>query len=380
MKKGKITSLSLLIVLFVIVSLVPAYAEDSQFTDLKPTHWAYSAIQWAYENKVVDGYPDGTFKPNKEVSEAEFLTIFIQSYEKIDRSTPMTHWADSIYKWAENNNYPVQSYKEVKFRDRSITRKQVAEIIVGANGFNQMGDKAIQYLLDHGYTQGKTGPTVQGYRGQDLLTRAEAVQFIKNLKSQGMDKILPRPPGEEPNSNGSANEGFPDKLLLADGMYPLTDSEKQLASLINKYREKLGLAAYKLSKSMTKVARYHAYDANVNGVPEGECNLHSWTEQKTWTGGCYTPDHRNAALMWDKPREITDGSYKGEGFEIAYWHSSLATPSDALEGWKKSSGHHDLIIGKGPWSDLSVMGVAIEGNYAFVWFGTEKDPNGYFSE
>ncbi|MBE1441657.1 S-layer homology domain-containing protein [Paenibacillus sp. OAS669] len=39
----------------------------------KPTNfWGYANIQWGINNQVVDGYPDGTFKPNQIVEQVEF--------------------------------------------------------------------------------------------------------------------------------------------------------------------------------------------------------------------------------------------------------------------------------------------------------------------
>jgi len=32
------------------------------FKDVPTSHWAYSVIEWGATNKIVVGYPDGTFK------------------------------------------------------------------------------------------------------------------------------------------------------------------------------------------------------------------------------------------------------------------------------------------------------------------------------
>ncbi len=83
--------------------------------------------------------------------------------------------------------------------------------------------------------------------------------------------------------------------------------------------------------------------------------------------------------MWDKPRELTD--YSGDGFEIAFakYKSDNSDPkltaSEALEGWKKSSGHNMVIVNKGSFKKMNweAMGVGIYRGYATVWFGSEKD-------
>ena len=38
-------------------------------------HWAEEAIEWAIENELMKGYPDGTFCPDKPLTRAEYATI-----------------------------------------------------------------------------------------------------------------------------------------------------------------------------------------------------------------------------------------------------------------------------------------------------------------
>lgn len=50
------------------------YPGKGQFKDVKG-HWASDAIDKVYGNKYVAGYPDGTFQPNREITRAEAVTI-----------------------------------------------------------------------------------------------------------------------------------------------------------------------------------------------------------------------------------------------------------------------------------------------------------------
>ena len=47
---------------------------SSDFKDVKD-HWAKDAIDKLYGNKNVNGYPDGSFKPNAKITRAEAVTI-----------------------------------------------------------------------------------------------------------------------------------------------------------------------------------------------------------------------------------------------------------------------------------------------------------------
>ena len=162
----------------------------------------------------------------------------------------------------------------------------------------------------------------------------------------------------------------------------VSEKEAKLYYIINAYRESQGLQKLSFSKSLTIVARTHVSDSNTY-TPENQRdsrgmqgNLHSWSNHGSWTPVVYTSDHEYAANMWSKPRELT--SYTGNGYEISSWYSGSITPEDALELWKNSSGHNAVMTTQGNWSDLKTMGVAIDGKYAHVWFGSAADPAGYY--
>jgi len=161
----------------------------------------------------------------------------------------------------------------------------------------------------------------------------------------------------------------------------LSDVELQLAMMINTYRAEKGLPSVEFSASLCRVARIHTQDLENNYKPSDRCNMHSWSDKGRWTPCCYTPDHKQSANMWNKPRELT--SYRGNGYEIAFYttgnyDSPAQFAREILNGWKGSPGHNEVIINKGKWKDVSwkAMGIGISGGYACVWFGEEKDPAG----
>lgn len=177
----------------------------------------------------------------------------------------------------------------------------------------------------------------------------------------------------------SGEEGRVISALMALG---LSEKEAKLYYDINAYRESLGLSKLSLSKSLTTVARTHVADSNAH-TPENQVdvrgiqgNLHSWSSYGSWTPVVYTSDHQYAANMWSKPSELT--SYPGSGFEISSRYSLAMTPDVALDSWKGSQGHNDVMTTQGMWSDLKTMGVGIDGKYAHVWFGQDADPAGYY--
>lgn len=191
-----------------------------------------------------------------------------------------------------------------------------------------------------------------------------------------------------PNASNSATNTVTqvssEETRVIDALKAMGVSEKEakLYYIINAYRESQGLQKLSFSKSLTIVARTHVSDSNTY-TPENQRdsrgmqgNLHSWSNHGSWTPVVYTSDHEYAANMWSKPRELT--SYTGNGYEISSWYSGNITPEDALDLWKNSSGHNAVMTTQGNWSDLKTMGVAIDGKYAHVWFGSAADPAGYY--
>ncbi len=158
----------------------------------------------------------------------------------------------------------------------------------------------------------------------------------------------------------------------------LSAEEVELYNLVNVYRKQYGLPAIPLSRSLTYVAQQHSKDlTNNNPDRDNRCNLHSWSSKGDWTPCCYTRDHAQAKCMWNKPSEMTN--YKGTGYEISAWSSfgskGHITPSSALEIWKKSKPHNEVILNKGIWKrhGWKSIGIGIYKGYANIWFGDQHD-------
>jgi hypothetical protein len=175
--------------------------QDAPLKDVKG-HWAAPAIEWALENGIATGYENGTFKPDNNVSEAEFWIMFLRMFGADTDAYAMdqqSHWADGVYSIAKDRNFPLAGLKKVGERDSPMKRSKAAEIIAAADGFNYYSDSAVWYVLAMGYSKGKTGLSLEGYEPEDLLTRAEALQFLKNLQPL-LKELKGRPASLTPNS------------------------------------------------------------------------------------------------------------------------------------------------------------------------------------
>ena len=121
------------------------------------SHWAKDAILWAVQQDMVSGYDDGTFKPNHQVTEAEFLSMLFKLYsdsniiKQIDAARGQAIkgrvWSDRYYAYAASLNLGLDaSMNNPKLRNHVLTRSEVAQIVAGIGGKNYASDdEAIQF-------------------------------------------------------------------------------------------------------------------------------------------------------------------------------------------------------------------------------------------
>lgn len=159
------------------VKPVSVLAASTQFSDIAG-HWGKAAIDWAVSRGIVDGFADGTFKPDQTVSEAEFLAMLLRTLqpETIVAPGPNKPWYANYYAYAKRLRLPVNEGKA----DAPYARGQVARLIAASAGHDSDVAGSIRFLLDQGLAQGKTSATVEGFGASDTVTRAEAVQLIRN--------------------------------------------------------------------------------------------------------------------------------------------------------------------------------------------------------
>jgi hypothetical protein len=62
--------------LFLALLLLPTTASAS-FPDVPVSHNYFQAINWAQAGGIIEGYPDGTFRPDADVNRAEFVKIIM---------------------------------------------------------------------------------------------------------------------------------------------------------------------------------------------------------------------------------------------------------------------------------------------------------------
>jgi uncharacterized repeat protein (TIGR02543 family) len=111
----------------------------ADFTDIAG-HWAEDNIQRAVKDGIVGGYPDGTFKPGHSVTRAEFAVMLMNALKPSEASAALKFVDEAdIPTWAKQavgqavEQGILNGYKDGTFRsDEQITRAEMALMIARA--------------------------------------------------------------------------------------------------------------------------------------------------------------------------------------------------------------------------------------------------------
>jgi len=77
----KLINKSLLAAMVLIMGVSGAFAASDYFKDVPTDHWATESVEWAKANKIVEGYEDGTFQGDRELSRYE-MTTMLHNYDQ----------------------------------------------------------------------------------------------------------------------------------------------------------------------------------------------------------------------------------------------------------------------------------------------------------
>jgi opacity protein-like surface antigen len=115
----------------------------AQMDDVPPGHWAYQAIEELVRAGIIEGYPDGTFRPNRTLTRAEFAQAIARAYRNIDER--IRALSTRIEQIAPTRPEPTQP------ADVEELRRQMQELQQAVNELKQL-QSAVQTLQRLGQT------------------------------------------------------------------------------------------------------------------------------------------------------------------------------------------------------------------------------------
>ncbi|MFI3210899.1 MAG: Ltp family lipoprotein [Peptostreptococcaceae bacterium] len=195
-------------------------------------HWAESTINNFISNNYVGGYSDGTFKPNNNITRAEFVKIFNQYFGLTKTSGKV--FTDTNGHWAQHEidiavtNQVASGLSNTTFEPNSpLTREQAATML---SNYLKLADKnhdKIALFTDGGNVSSWAKDSVEGileknymggyidktFKPKNQITRAEAVVTLSRVATANNpnpmpDIEIPQTPSPEtstPEDNNTPN-------------------------------------------------------------------------------------------------------------------------------------------------------------------------------
>lgn len=135
--EGKITRAEVATIYFRMLtdeSRTKFWSQSSGYSDVKTGDWFNNAVSTLSNAGIIAGYEDGSFRPNGYITRAEFATIaarfFDVTYNGKDLFPDISgHWAKDYINQAANKGF-VNGYEDGTFKpDRNITRAEAVTLV-----------------------------------------------------------------------------------------------------------------------------------------------------------------------------------------------------------------------------------------------------------
>ncbi len=223
------------------------------FSDLDKTHWAIEYINIASANKIVNGYEDGTFRPEDNVLYAEAVTMVMRAIGKDVGLSSTGAWYNKYMNKASNINLlteitGVDAEKNLNRGDTAILISNMLNLPVEEI---ELDDFTLSFLkLENNERNMVYSPLSIKYAlkmlkdGADGNTKAEIEDLIKEL---GLTKY----------------ENIKDVLSLANSVYV---REKYKENILKEYTDAL-------AQNYNAELKYDSFESAVN--------INNWIEEKT---------------------------------------------------------------------------------------------------
>ncbi len=309
----------------------PTHATSDTFKDISQNLWAKEEINYLYQNDIIGGYRDGTFRSTNPITRLQAARMIVKALDLNTKGRPAPNLND-IDKTFTDYDLVATVVDEGIINGRNgnfmpgapLTRGQMAAILVRAfdlkgtwdGEFNDIHQTYTFYddihaLAANGITTGFSSDHT--FRPGQNTTRAHFSVFLTRTL-QG-DQTSKQPVQEKPDQGISAIEA-------------------KVIELTNDERRKKGLLVLKADNSLGVVAREKSNDMQTN-------NYFSHT----------SPTYGSP---FDMLNEFNVSYYKA-GENIAKGHQ---TAEQVVKAWMNSEGHRANILNK----DFTHIGIGYNQN------------------
>ena len=227
-----------------------AYSQTTKALSDVKGHWAEAAITDFVSKGYVGGYADGTFKPNNNITRAEFVSI-VNNYFGLTKSSgkvfsdTKTHWAKAAIDIAVTNGV-CSGITSTEFKPNdAITREQVAVMLSNykkltdsnheeiykfrdKNEISSWAKDSVEGVVERSYMSGYSDST---FKPKNKITRAEAVSTLSRVHKGAVPPVVNTPvpqPQPDPTPSLPSGSGLTDSSTVyvtpSGGSYHKTKS------------------------------------------------------------------------------------------------------------------------------------------------------------
>lgn len=128
------------------------WSQTNNFSDVTSSDWYNNAISTLAKAGVLNGYADGTFRPNDYITRAELVKIAVSFFntsagQSTHFSDASNHWATDFIAAAESFGF-INGYEDGTFRpDKFVTRAEAMKIINRTLGRNPHKEQLLPGMI-----------------------------------------------------------------------------------------------------------------------------------------------------------------------------------------------------------------------------------------
>lgn len=192
--------------------LTPQMASAKTFKDVKTSDWHYNVVNELSDKGIINGYEDGTFKPQRPVTYSEFLTLLnnaIGTKQAPDYTNPI-EWYKPTFDYLKSKGV----IQNIANPNQAISRNEMAKYLslalqklknqkpnttapTNIKDFSSIPNEYKDYVASVVNAGLIKGDEFQNFNGSKSLTRSETAVIIKGLGG-GTTAPTPNKPDEKP--------------------------------------------------------------------------------------------------------------------------------------------------------------------------------------
>lgn len=162
------------------------HAYDISFSDVTQESWYYEDVMTLAESGIVSGYPDGTYRPTKNVTTGEALKMILLAAGYPEPEAAASHWARGYLNFAIAQGFLVR-YEDISDLDINMTRGMTAKLAANALGLDVSEHWGLFTDTDSAYAEALYyAGIVSGYpdgtfRPTASISRAELAAIVNRI-------------------------------------------------------------------------------------------------------------------------------------------------------------------------------------------------------